>query len=84
MNPVEPIMGRPFSFWVQSRTDPAHRHLVSWLGEPPSCTCHDWSMRNRKHTLETGSPYVCFHMIAAKDQCWSEMLEGVREQLLSQ
>lgn len=79
---VTPIMGEAFHFKVSSRSRPGHDHFCNWLHV--TCTCETFSYKNREHRERTGKNYVCAHLLAAKDQCWDEMLEDVRTQLLSQ
>jgi len=78
---VTPITGRPFCFYVESRSGGDDR-FVDWLEE--SCTCPDWGMKQRAHREKTGTPYICAHLEAAKNHCWNEILEHTKEQLLAQ
>lgn len=80
---VTPVMGRPFAFYVQSRSGGEDR-FVDWLNQPPTCTCPDWGMRQRTHFMETGKPYLCDHLTESREHCWNEILEHTREQTLSQ
>jgi len=79
---VTPILGEPFHFQVSSRSRPGHIHYAHWLNGP-SCSCETFSYKNREHLAKTGKNYVCAHLQAAKDQCWDEMIENVKEQLLA-
>jgi hypothetical protein len=84
---IEPILGRPFCWQVQSQSAPSTYHLVNWLGDSlaggPTCSCTSWAMNNRRAQQE-GKPFLCRHLLAAKEHCWQELLESVREQILSQ
>lgn len=75
-------MGEPFHFTVSSRSRPNHFHYCHWLNGP-TCTCETWSYKNREHKERTGKNFVCVHLQAAKDSCWDDMIENVKEQLLS-
>lgn len=79
---VIPIMGEPFHFTVSSRSNPTAHHFCNWLHV--TCSCQSFAYKNREHRERTGKNYVCAHLEAAKNQCWNEMLEDVREQLLAQ
>jgi len=76
-----PIMGEPFHFQVTSRSRPGHIHYANWLRV--TCSCEQWGYKNREHLAKTGSNYVCPHLECAKETCWLELLESVREQLLA-
>jgi len=84
---VTPILGRPFVWMVDSQSVPGKQHTVSWVGDSmdngPTCTCRSWAMNNRKHKQETGTNFICVHLRAAKDHAWAEMIENVRDQILS-
>ena len=79
-----PIQGEPFRFLVSSRSKDGHDHVVDWMGDPPSCSCSSYAYGNRKHMLEHGTPYLCAHLKAARDQCWLEIIEDAKEKILEQ
>lgn len=85
---VTPIMGRPFVWLVDSRSEEGVQHTVSWLGDSldsgPTCSCRAWAMRNRAHFAQHGKNYLCPHLILAKDKAWDEMVEEIKTQLLAQ
>lgn len=85
---VEPILGRPFVWHVDSQSEPGKQHTVSWVGDSmdngPVCTCRSFAMKNRQHKIDTGRNFICFHLRAAKDHAWDEMIETVRDNLLAQ
>ena len=80
---VTAIMGRQFCFFVSSRSGGEDR-MVDWLNDPPSCTCPAWGMKQRAHHQNTGLPYLCAHLKAARNHSWLEIVEHSKEQLLSQ
>ncbi len=79
---VEAIMGQPFQFQVQSRTNESQVHFVNWLH--CTCSCASFSFKNREHRGRTGKNYVCAHLAAAKDHCWETILDHTRTELLAQ
>lgn len=79
---VEPINGEVMRFYVTSESNPEQRHLVDWL--VPACGCASWTCRHRKHEQATGTPYLCKHLIAAREWSWAEMIETIKEQTLAQ
>ena len=79
---VTPIQGQPFRFQVSSRSRVGHFHIVDWL--EPSCSCETFAYKNRSHLETTGKPYLCGHLLAAREQCWDDILEDVRSRELTQ
>jgi len=84
MNPVAPITGRVLCYHVQSRSDPNTFHMVDWLGEPPYCTCNDHFKTSKKKSEGLGAPYLCHHLIAARDYGWGEYINIAKEHLLAE
>lgn len=84
---VTPIMGRPFVWLVDSRSEAGVQHTASWVGDSmdsgPTCSCRSFAMKNRQHFAQHGTNFICAHLQACKDTAWGEMIEDVKEQLLA-
>ncbi len=85
---IEPVLGRPFVWLVPSESEPGKVHTASWVGDAmdngPTCSCRSFAMKNRQHKLDTGRNFICRHLRDAKDHAWGEMIETIRDELLSQ
>lgn len=84
MTSVVPVQGRPLVFHVQSRTEPNTFWFVDWTATPPLCTCHDFFKRGKQKAEASGEPYLCYHLLAAKDEGWRNYVETVKEITLAQ
>ena len=80
---VEPQMGSPGMYWVESNSVPGQRHLVDLLEDGGSCGCASYTYRQRAHKAKWGVPYRCRHIIAAREYCLDQFLETVREHMLA-
>lgn len=85
---VQPILGSPFKWLVDSQSEPGKQHMASWVGDAldngPTCTCRSFAMKNRQHKIDTGRNFICVHLRAAKDHAWDEMIETIRDEQLAQ
>ena len=79
-----PIQGEPFRFQVSSRSKDGHAHVVDWLANPPSCSCNAYAYNARNHFLEHGTPYLCAHLITARNQCWLEIIDDTKQKILAE
>lgn len=78
---VTHIMGEPLRFWVSSESG-STPHLVD-IGED-ACGCADWTCKHRKWQRETGKPYRCKHLKAAREAFLDDVIEAMKVHHLSQ
>lgn len=81
---VSPIQGQPLRYEVSSRSNPEHVHYCDWMQDPPTCSCPAYAYNARRHMQNTGQPYLCAHLMAAKEHEWANYVETAREMMLSQ
>ena len=78
---VTDVVGEAGRFWVQSDSNPEQRHLVDLLEH--ECGCPSFTCRNRAYKEKYGHNMTCKHIDAARNHFTDEVLEAMREHILS-
>lgn len=78
---VEPVMGEPLRFWVESESSPGTRHLVDLL--EGACGCASYVCNRRAYAATHGRQWRCKHIIAARESALNNYIETVREHVLA-
>jgi hypothetical protein len=79
---VTPILGEVGRYRVESRSKAdTPEHTCDILSS--ECGCRSWVCNHASHLRRHGHPYLCAHLLTAREYAFNEYLEVMREVSLS-